>query len=185
MPRSHENYGQSRQLRARKTWTPVRACGPWDARTKLNLLRYCGHMQTGGVRVFYGVSTVSRRCFGEGVARTRKVTVRLPYGACMGPYGACASTVRTRTCLRTPVELYDHCTWPVRVPVMAVSAHTSYWPRTTAYVPSTGKTRAAYGYKGSIRAEKTRRTPCGLVRAPTVCRTITHGSLEFWPLRCP
>ena len=37
-------------------------------------------MQTGGVRVFYGVSTVSRRCFGEGVVRTRKVTIRLPYG---------------------------------------------------------------------------------------------------------
>ena len=116
-------------------------------------------MQTGGVRVFYGVSTVSRRCFGEGVGRTRKVTVRLPYGACTGPYGACASTVRTRTCLRTPVEFYDHCTWPVRVTVMAVSAHTSYWPRAIAYVPSTGKkkmcmhnfqTRAASGYKGSL-----------------------------------
>ena len=48
------------------------------------------------------------------------------------------------------------------------------WPRTTAYVPSTGKkkmcmhnfqTRAAYGYKGSLRAEKPRRTPCGPVRA--------------------
>ena len=151
-------------------------------------------MQTGGVRVFYGVSTISRRCFGEGVARTRKVSIRLPYGACTGPYGACASTVRTRTCLRTPVEFYDHCTWPVRVPMMAVSAHTSSWPRTTAYVPSTGKkkmcmhnfqTRDAYGYKGSIRAEKTHRTPCGPVRARTVCRTITHGSLEFWPLRCP
>ena len=35
----------------------VRACDPWDARTKLNLLGYSGHMQTGGVRVFYGVST--------------------------------------------------------------------------------------------------------------------------------
>ena len=120
-------------------------------------------MQTGGVRVFCGVSTVLRRCFGEGVARTRKVTVRLPYGACTGPYGACASTVWTHMCLRTPVELYDHCTWPVRVPVMAMSAHTSSWPRMTAYVPSTGEknmcmhnfqTRAAYGYKGSIRAEK-------------------------------
>ena len=65
---------------------------------QLNLLRYSGHMQTGGVRVFYGVSTVSRRCFGEGFARTRKVTIRLLYGECTGPYGACASTVRTRTC---------------------------------------------------------------------------------------
>ena len=104
MPRSHENYGQSRQLRARKTWTPVRACGPWDVRTKLNFLRYCGHMHTGGLRCFYVVSTGSLRCFGEGVARTRKVTVRLPYGPCTGPYGACASTVRTRRCLRTPVR---------------------------------------------------------------------------------
>ena len=32
----------------------MRACDPWDARTKLNLLRCSGHMQTGGVRVFYG-----------------------------------------------------------------------------------------------------------------------------------
>ena len=59
------------------------------------------------------------------------VTVRLPYGACMGPYGACES-------LKTPVECYDHRMWPVRAPVMAVSAHTGYWPRMTAYVPSTG-----------------------------------------------
>ena len=80
MPRSHENYGQSRQLRARKTWTLVRACGPWDARTKLNLLRYCGHMHTGGLRCFYVVSTGSLRCFGEGVAITRTVTVRCMYG---------------------------------------------------------------------------------------------------------
>ena len=112
-------------------------------------------MQTGGVRVFYGVSSVSRRCFGEGVARTRKVTVRLPYGACADPYGACASTVRTRTCLRTPVEFYDHCTWPVRVPVMAVSAHTSYWPRTTAYVPSTEKKMCMHNFQ-------TRAGPCGM-----------------------
>ena len=80
MPRSHENYGQSRQLRARKTWTPVRACGPWDARTKLNLLRYCGHMHTGGLWCFYVVSTGSLRCFGEGVAITHTVTVRCMYG---------------------------------------------------------------------------------------------------------
>ena len=51
------------------------------------------------------------------------------------------------------------------------------------------QTLAVYGYKGSIRAEKLRRTPCGpdgpcgpvryAVRSPS------HGSLEFWPLRCP
>ena len=140
-------------------------------------------MQTGGVRVFYGVSTVSRRSFGEGVARTRKVTIRLPYGACTGPHGACANTVRTRTCLRTPVEFYDHCTWPVRVPVMAVSAHTSYWPRTTAYVPSKGKQRCACttfrhglltgirGLYGLIKPVELHAGPCGpiryAVRSPT------------------
>ena len=127
-------------------------------------------MQTGGVRVFYGISTVSLRCFGEGIARTRMVTLRLPYAACTGPYSTCASTVQTRTCLRTPVEFYDHCTWPVRVPVMTVSAHTGYWPHTIAYVPSTGKKmymhnfqiRAAYGYTGSIRVDKkTVRSPTG------------------------
>ena len=37
-------------------------------------------MQTGGVQVFYGVSAISRRCFGEGVTRTCTVTIRLPYG---------------------------------------------------------------------------------------------------------
>ena len=106
----------------------------------------------------------------------RTVTVRLPYGACTGPYGTCASTVRTCTCLRTPVELYDNCTWPVRVQVMAVSAHTGSWSRTTAYVPSTGKERCACttfrhglltGIRGlSIRAEKNpvelRAGPCGM-----------------------
>ena len=113
-------------------------------------------------RAVYGVS-----------AKGSQEPVRLPYGACTGPYSVCASTVRARTCLRTPVEFYDNCTWPVRVPVMAVSAHTSFWPRTTAYVSSTGKkkmcmhnfqTRAAYWYKGSIRAEKTCIAPCGPVR---------------------
>ena len=46
---------------------------------------------------------------------------------------------------------------------MAVSVHTGAWPRTTAYVPSTGEnmcmhnfqTQAVYGYTGSIRVEKT------------------------------
>ena len=94
--------------------------------------------------------------FGEGVARTCKVTVQLLYGACTGPYGACASTVRTRTCLRTPVELYDHCTW---------------------HVPSTGGKRCActtfrhrlltgigglYGLKK--KTVELRAGPCGPVR---------------------
>ena len=63
------------------TWKPIRACDPWDAHTKLSLLRCSGHMQTGGVRVFYGVSTGSIRCFGEGVAITCMVTVRCMYGS--------------------------------------------------------------------------------------------------------
>ena len=91
MPRSHENYGQSRQLRARKTWTPVRACGPWDARTKFNLLRYCGHIHTGGLRCFYGFTTMFWRrgrnnLYGYRTVhvRVRTVHVRAPYG----PVGA-------------------------------------------------------------------------------------------------
>ena len=44
--------------------------------------------------------------------------------------------------------------------------------------------RAAYGYKGSIRVQKTRRTPCGPVRARTVCRTITRGLLDFDFIEC-
>ena len=148
-------------------------------------------MQTGGVRVFYGISTVSLRCFGDRVARTRTVTVRLPYAACTCLYGTCASTVRTCTCLRTPVEFYDHCTWPVRIPV---SAHTGYWPRTIAYAPSAGEKRCACttfrhglltGIRGLYGLKKTRTAPCEPVRARTVCRTITHGSLEFWSVRCP
>ena len=134
MPRSHENYGQ--------THTCVWSVGcPYEIEPLAIFWSHTNGWCTG----FYGVSTVSRR--------------RLPYGACTGPYGACASTVRTRTCLRTPVEFYDHCTWPVRVPVMAVSAHTSSWPRTTAYVPSTGEKRCTcttfrHGLLTGIRAEK-------------------------------
>ena len=80
---------------------PTCACDPWDAHRKLNLLRCSGHMQTGGVQVFYGVSTVSLRCFGEGVARTCTVTIRCMYGSVRCMY-------EHRTCLRTPVEFYDH-----------------------------------------------------------------------------
>ena len=38
------------RARRRTSWKPILACDPWDARTKLNLLRCSGHMQTGGVR---------------------------------------------------------------------------------------------------------------------------------------
>ena len=89
MPRAHENYGQSR---ARKTWKPIRACDPWDARTNLNLLRCCGHMQTGGLRIFYGFSTVFWR--------------------------------RGHRAWEHP---YDHCTWSVWVPVMAVYLLHFHW----------------------------------------------------------
>ena len=153
----------------------------------------------------YGVSTGFLQFRDDVLAKGSQESVRLPYGyrtvtvRCMYGSVRCICEHRTdpyvlentRRILRS---LYVARTWSVRVPVMAVSAHTSFWPRTTAYVPSTGKkkmcmhnfqTRAAYGYKGSLRAEKPRRTPCGPVRARTICRTITHGSLEFWPLRCP
>ena len=124
----------------------------------------------------YGFSTGFLQFRDDVLAKGSQEPVRLPYGACTGPYGACASTVRTRTCLRTPVEFYDHCTWPVRVPVMAVSAHTSCWPRTIAYVPSTGKKRCActtfrHGLLTGIRAlyglkkpVELRAGPCGPVR---------------------
>ena len=41
---------------ARYRWTT--ACDPWDARTKLSLLPCSGHMQMGGVRVFYSFATM-------------------------------------------------------------------------------------------------------------------------------
>ena len=110
-------------------------------------------MQTGGVRVFYGVSTVSRRCFGEGVAITRKVTVRLPYGACTGPYGTCASTVWNRTCLRTPVELYDHCTWPVRDPYVARTGPDDGRECTYEFLVPYDCLRAFYGKKKYVHAQ--------------------------------
>ena len=65
----HENYGQSR---ARKTWKSVWACDPWDARTNLNLLLCCGHMQTCGLRVFFDV-----------LKKRSQEPVRLSYGACV------------------------------------------------------------------------------------------------------
>ena len=54
---------------------------------------------------------------------------------------------------------------------MAVSAHASYWPRTTAYiyVPSTGEKDVhaqLTGIRGLIRAENPRRTQYA-VRSPT------------------
>ena len=121
-------------------------------------------------RVVYGFSTGFLQFRDDVLAKGSQEPVRLPYGACTGPYGACARIVRTRTCLRTTVEFYDHCTWPVRVAVMAESAHTSSWPRTTAYVPSTEEkdVHAQLSDTGCLR----------------VYRTITHGSLECWPLRC-
>ena len=79
----------------------------------------------------------------------------------------------TRRILRS---LYVARTWPVRVPVMAVSTHTSSWPRTTAYVPSTGEKRCACttfrhglltgirGLYGLKKPVELRAGPCGPVR---------------------
>ena len=150
MPRSHENYGQSRwcpgflristvslrcfgegvaRTRTVTVWLclghmritgspgsygPIRLGNLWDSRTKLNLLRCCGHMHTGGLRGCYGFTTMFWR-------RGRK-----------NPYGYRTVHVRVRTvhvrALYGPVRAsehpYDHCTWPVRVPVMAVCART-------------------------------------------------------------
>ena len=108
-------------------------------------------------RVVYGFSTGFLQFCDDVLAKGSQEPVRLPYGAC-------ASTIQTRTCLRTPVEFYDHCTWPVRVPVMAVSAHTCLL-RGKKMCMHNFQTRAAHGYKGSIRAQ------CGpiryAVRSPT------------------
>ena len=76
----------------------------------------------------------------------------------------------TRRIIRS---LYVARTWSVRVPVMAVSAHTSSWPRTTAYVPSTGKKRCActtfrHGLLTGIRGL------CGL-QNPVVLRAGPYG----------
>ena len=138
--------------------------------------------------VVYGFSTGFLQFRDDVLAKGSQEPVRLPYGACTGPYGACASTVWTRMCLRTPVEFYDHCTWPVRVPVMAVNAHTSSWPRTTAYVPSTGKKRCACttfrhrlltGIRGLYGLKKTRIS--GSVRWRYVlCHPIFHISFKSW-----
>ena len=110
-------------------------------------------MQTGGVRVFYGVSTVSRRCFGEGVARTRKVTVPLPYGAC-------ASTVRTRRILRSLYVAHTgpgdgrECTYELLAPYDCLRAFYGGGGGGEMCMHNF-QTLAAYGYKGSyIRAEK-------------------------------
>ena len=84
-------------------------------------------------RAVYGFSMGFPQFRYDVLAKGSQEPVRLPYGYRTGPYGACTSTIRTRTCLRKPVEFYDNCTWPV------VSAHTGSWPRTTAYMPSTGK----------------------------------------------
>ena len=161
-------------------------CDPWDARTKLNLLRCSGHMQTGGVRVFYWFSTGSLRCFGKWVARTRTVHVRVRTVHVRAPYGP----------IRTWEHPYDHCTWPVRV---------RWWPR--VYIRVLGPVRlptcllrvqkedvhaqlsntgCLRGIQGLYGLKKTRRTPCRpvqyAVRSPT-------GHWNFGPCgapgRCP
>ena len=119
----------------------------------------------GGVRGFYWISTSSLRFFGEGYCI---VAVQCMYGSVR-----CMCEHRTnRMCLRTPV---DHCMWPVRVPVMAMSAHAGSWPDMTAYVPSTGKKRCActtfkhgllLGIQG-LYGFKNCRTPLGPVRYAT------------------
>ena len=161
--------GSPGSLRARTTWKPIRACDPWYARTKLNLLRFSGHMQTGGVRVFYVVSTVSRRCFAEGVAITRKVTVRCMYGSvrCMCEHRTDPYVLEnTRRVLRS---LYvarkgpgdgRECTYELLAPYDCLRAFT-------------GKKRCACttfrhglltGIRGPYGLKKNRRTPCGPVR---------------------
>ena len=91
--------------------------------------------------------------------------------------------------------------WPVRVLVIAVNAHTGSWPRTTAYMPSTGNKYVhaqlsdtgirVYRYTGSIRAKKTvelRAGPSGpvrfAVRSPTGHPRVTHLTLTV-PVNYP
>ena len=138
------------------------------------------------VRVFYGISTVSLRCFGEGVARTctvtigyhvlhvrvRTVHVRAPYGpvrAWEHPYNY-TIIVRDPCGSRWWPWVHIRVIGPVRFPTCLL--------RGKKMCMYNFQTRAAYGYTGSIRAEKTRTTPCGparyAVRSPT-----GHWSLDI------
>ena len=140
-------------------------------------------MQTGGVRVFlrgfYSFATMFWRRGRKNLYGYRTVTVRLSYGACTGPYapgpyGACASSVG-------PVRAWEH---PWNYTIIVRGPYGSrWWPWVHIrvlgpYVPSTGTKRCACttfrhglltGIRSlSIRADKTRRTPCGYaVRSPT------------------
>ena len=92
MPRSHENQGSP------GSYGPVRLGNPFGC-VKLNLLRCCGHMQTGGVRVFYGFTTMFWR-------RGRK-----------NPYGYRTVHVRVRTVhVQAPYVLENTRTIIVRGP---------------------------------------------------------------------
>ena len=133
-------------------------------------------MQTGGVRVFYGVSTVWRRCFGEGVARTRKVTVRCMYGSVWCMCEHCTDQYVLENTRRILRSLYVARTGPGDGRECTYEFLTPYAPPPPVRLPTCllrAKKRCActtfrHGLLTGIRSlcglKKPRRTPCGPVR---------------------
>ena len=143
------------------SYGPVRLGNPYGRVIRGMLLRCSGHMQTGGVRVFYGVSTVSRRCFGEGVARTRNrtVTVRCMYGSVRymcehhtDPYVLenTRRILRSLYVARTGPGDGRECTYEFLAPYDYLRA---FYGKKKMCMHNF-QTQAAYGHKGSTRAEK-------------------------------
>ena len=100
------------------------------------------------------------------------------YQSAWVPYGE-NKTKQTRGSVRHP---YRHRTGPARLSTCILREENRKKPVSERCACTTFR----HGLlTGSIRAENPRRTPCGPVRTRTVCRTITHGSLECCPLWCP
>jgi hypothetical protein len=139
-------------------------------------VRCCGHMHTGGLRVFCRFSAIFCR-------RDRKNTyVYLTVTICFNPCGFRTGPIG--------VNRPEGQQGPVRAPVRAPQTHTG------TYTGSAGAPhdciRALYGTNivGSpclknVHAQLSATGYTRPVRARTVCRTITHGFSGFWPLRGP
>ena len=134
----------------------------------------------GWLRVFYGVSTGSLRCFGEGVARTRTVTVRLSYG---GLYRLTNKQYTSVWARADPYGMpYDH---PRVTGILALTVPVNYpgAPCDLGIMPyehsrlSQGRARATYDNRSILRVFSSMYVPvrCSHMHRtnPYMHRTIT------------
>ena len=154
------------------SYGPVRLENPYVRVIRGMPLRNCDVLVT-YKRVVYGFSTGFLQGFYSFAMMFWRRGRKNPYGYRTVHVRA---PLRSRTCLRTPVELYDHCKCLLREKNMCMHNF---------------QTRAAYGYKGSISYDHPRVTgilaltvpvnypgaPCdlGIIRTYTGFKMISQG----------